>query len=82
MDTGSLFDVVSGNQSFILGKLSGMTDVQMALGGPDGEPEKGMSYKIIGGAEGKLFTPNGIAGINEKPEISSAFPFWATKTGI
>ena len=66
VDTGSLFDVVSGNQSFILGKLSGMTDVQMALGGPDGEPEKGMSYKIIGGAEGKLFTPNGIAGINEK----------------
>lgn len=63
---GGIFDVISGNQSYILGKLNGMSDVQMSLGGPDGQEEKGLDYEILSGAEGKLFVPNGIVGMNAK----------------
>lgn len=66
VDTGGIFEMISKNQSFILAKLNGMTDMQMALGGPEGQEDKGMDYKIFSGTEGKLFVPNGIIGMSEK----------------
>lgn len=83
IDAGSIFDLISGSQSFVVGKLSGMTDFQISLGGPDGQEEKGMTYEIFSGAEGKLFVPNGIVGINAKTnERELAVSFFKELMGI
>ena len=66
IDVGGIFEALTGNQSYVLGKLSGMTDLQLSLGSPDGQEEKGLDYEIFSSPEGKLFVPNGIVGMNEK----------------
>lgn len=66
IDVGGIFEALTGNQSYVLGKLSGMTDLQLSLGSPDGQEEKGFDYEIFSSTEGKLFVPNGIIGMNEK----------------
>lgn len=64
ISAGGIFDLLSGDQSLILGKISGMMDFQMTEGLPANK--EGTAYGILSGTEGKLFEPNGIIGINEK----------------
>ena len=64
INASGIFDILSGDQTLILGKINGMMDFQMMNGLP--EHKDGTAYGVLEGVEGKLFAPNGIIGINDK----------------
>ncbi len=64
IDSGAAVDFMSGNQSLMIGKLSGMDDFKMLESIP--KNKDGFGYALVNGEDGYVFSPNGIAGINDK----------------
>ena len=64
IDASAAMDFMSDNQFFMIGKLSGMEDFRMLESIPKNKDTFG--YRLIEGAAGTVFSPNGIAGINDQ----------------
>ena len=74
INASGMFEMISREQALLVGKLTGMTDFQMAEGLVDNK--EGMAYEFMGTPKGGLFVPYGIAGISEKSkdkELAAAF---------
>lgn len=64
IDSSTAMDFMSGNQSMMIAKLSGMDDFQMVESLPKNKDT--LTYSFLGGASGGIFSPSGIIGVNEK----------------
>lgn len=74
VDVSAAMDFMSGDQFFMIGKLSGMDDFKMLESIPKNKDTFG--YRLIEGAAGTVFSPNGIAGMNDQSkekELASLF---------
>lgn len=64
IDSSSAMDFMTGDQILMIGKLSGMDDFKMLES--ISKNKDGFGYRLIDGANGSVFSPNGIAGINDR----------------
>ncbi len=74
INASGMFEIISREQGLLIGKLTGMTDFQMAEGMVDNK--EGAAYDFMGAPDGGLFVPCGIAGISEtskEQELAAAF---------
>lgn len=66
LDASLAMDLMCGNQLMMIGKLSGMDDFKMLESIL--KNKEGFSWRLVEGTSGPVFSPNGIAGINDKSD--------------